>query len=68
MPANSHWQSFYWIWLRNEYMKKEHYESVSPKIQLSLYEDTEKKKKRCGGCYHGVLSECNGPYLSTQLL
>lgn len=46
MPANSHWQSFYWIWLRNEYMKKEHYESVSPKIQLSLYEDTKKKKKK----------------------
>lgn len=46
-------------------MKKEHYESVFPKIQLSLYEDT---KKDVGGCYHGVLSECNGPYLSTQLL
>lgn len=51
MPANSHWQSFYWIWLRNEYMKKEHYESVSPKIQLSLYEDKKinKKKKDVGG-------------------
>lgn len=67
MPANSHWQSFYWIWLRNEYMKKEHYESVFPKIQLSLYEDTKKKEKK-DVCYHGVLSECNSPYLSTQLL
>lgn len=30
----------------NTWKKKEHYESVSPKIQLSLYEDTEKKKKK----------------------